>query len=404
MNDTIKLLHFADLHLGTETHGTTDPATGMNSRVADFLDTLDTIIDESVVAGCDLTIFAGDAFKNPRPTPTMQREFAERIKTLSEYMPVLLLVGNHDAPKSVHRANSLDVFSALEVENVIVGSSPGSQIIDTQNGELYLAWMPFPFRERLMAKDEYRDATIEEIDEIFKIKVQTMLKDMGNKAQEHDMPRILAGHFGVVGANPGASTAYFMHDVLVNSAFLADGGWDYVALGHYHGFQILHEMPPVIYSGSPERISFNEQEEAKGFVIANVSRGNAEYEFHELPSREFATVTIDVRETENPTESIIKFATERMADGFILRLKIHMNAEQEISEREIEQALSGAAYLIIIKEVDDPARLRLQDESLSAMSPVDLTSHYFAHKGLIGERHHQHLNAAKEIIEDAESG
>lgn len=401
MNDYIRLLHFADLHLGVETHGTTDPETGLNSRVADFLNTLDTIIDEGVVAGCDIAIFAGDAFKNPRPTPTMQREFAERIKTLAEYMPVLLLVGNHDAPKSIHRANSLDIFSALDVENVIVGSSPGGEIIQTQGGEVYLAWMPFPFRERLMSKQEYREASIGEIDEIFKIKVQTMLADMGNRAQEHDMPRILAGHFGVVGADPGISTAHFMHDVLVNASFLADGGWDYVALGHYHGFQQLHDSPPVIYSGSPERISFNEQEDPKGFILADVSKGSAITEFKQLASREFVTIEIDVRESSDPTGEILNDALGGITDGMIVRVKIRMNAEQEISERDIEAALAGAAYLIIIKEVEDPARLRLQDESFSTMSPVDLTSKYFAQKGLIGERHHQHLNAAKEIIDDS---
>lgn len=401
MNDTIRLIHFADLHLGVETHGTMDPDTGLNSRVADFLNTLDNIIDEAVVAHCDIAIFAGDAFKNPRPTPTMQREFAERIKTLAEYMPVLLLVGNHDAPKSVHRANSLDIFSALDVENVIVGSSPGGEVIQTQNGELYLAWMPFPFRERLLSKQEYREASIGEIDEIFKIKVQTILRRMANEAQEYDMPRILAGHFGVVGAEPGISTAYFMHDVLVNAEFLSEH-WDYVALGHYHGFQQLHDSPPVIYSGSPERISFNEQEEAKGFILADVSRGNAITEFKQLASREFATITIDVRDSSDPTGDTIKHALSGVADGMIVRVKIKMNAEQEISEREIETALAGAAHLIIIKEVEDPARLRLQDESFSTMSPVDLTSKYFAQKGLIGERHHQHLNAAKEIIDDTD--
>lgn len=405
MTTTIKLMHFADLHLGVETHGRVDPETGQNTRVKDFLNTLDTIIDDGIVAGCDLAIFAGDAFKNPRPSPTLIREFSSRIKRLSEIMPVLLLVGNHDAPKTPHRASSIDVFSALEVENVIVGSSPGSRILYSKSSDYidqyYLAWMPFPFRERLMTKEEYRDATIAEIDEIFRIKVQHMLIRMANEAQQHDMPRILAGHFGVVGADPGTPTAYFGHDVLINAADLAQH-WDYVALGHYHGFQVLNESPPVIYSGAPERISFNEQEEAKGYVIAEIGRGSCEYEFHELPAREFVTIEIDVRESSDPTLAITKLVIDNIADGFIVRLKIHMNAEQEISERDIETAFAGAEHLIIMKEVDDPSRLRLQDESVSTMSPVDLVEHYFSHKGLDSERLHLHVRTAKEIIRDAQ--
>lgn len=404
--NTIKLLHFADLHLGVETHGTTDPATGYNSRVNDFLNTLDTIIDEAIGAGCDLAIFAGDAFKNPRPTPTIQREFAERIKTLSEHMPVLLLVGNHDAPKSIHRANSLDVFAALEVENVIVGSSPGSKILYSKSSDFmdqyYLAWMPFPFRERLMTKEEYRDSTIAEIDDIFRIKVQHMLMRMANEAQEHDMPRILAGHFGVVGADPGTPTAYFAHDVLISSETLSEH-WDYVALGHYHGFQVLHEMPPVIYCGAPERISFNEEDERKGFVIAEIGRNAANYDFHELPSRAFKTLEIELRDRSDPTAHAIDFIQNcDIKDGTILRLKLQLNAEQEINEREIEAALSSVHNLQIIKDVEDKTRMRLEEETVSSMSPADLVEHYFSRKGLLGERRHAHVNAAKEIINDAQ--
>jgi exonuclease SbcD len=403
---TIKLLHFADLHLGVETHGTTDPATGLNSRVIDFLNTLDAIVDAAIGEGCDLAIFAGDAFKNPRPSPTLIREFSKRIKRLSEEMPILLLVGNHDAPKSVHRASSMDVFEALEIENVTVGGSPGSQLIPIIGGEFYLAWMPFPFRERLMTKEEYREASIGEIDEIFRIKVQHMLIRMANEAQKYDCPRILAGHFGVVGADPGTATAYFGHDVLINAETLAQH-WDYVALGHYHGYQVLHKDPPVIYSGAPERISFNEEDEAKGYVIATIDRGGCNYEFHELPSRAFKTLEIDLRDITNPTEFAINAIKETIGDellhGSIMRLKLQLNAEQKINEREIEAALSSVETLQIIKEVEDLTRMRLEEESVSSMSPVDLVEHYFSHKGLDGERRHVHVRAAKETIGDVDS-
>lgn len=33
----IKLLHFADLHLGVENYGRVDPATGLSTRLMDFL-------------------------------------------------------------------------------------------------------------------------------------------------------------------------------------------------------------------------------------------------------------------------------------------------------------------------------------------------------------------------------
>ncbi len=40
----MKILHFADLHLGVESYGRIDPATGLSSRFLDFLSTLDQVV------------------------------------------------------------------------------------------------------------------------------------------------------------------------------------------------------------------------------------------------------------------------------------------------------------------------------------------------------------------------
>src|SRR2546421_728635 len=44
----MKLLHFADLHLGVENYGRTDPATGLSSRLGDFLRTFDEVVDYAI--------------------------------------------------------------------------------------------------------------------------------------------------------------------------------------------------------------------------------------------------------------------------------------------------------------------------------------------------------------------
>src|SRR5687768_65291 len=74
----IRLLHLADLHLGVENYGRPDPLRGYNSRVADFLRCLDAAVEAS--AEVDLVLIAGDIYKTCQPTPTVQREFADRVK------------------------------------------------------------------------------------------------------------------------------------------------------------------------------------------------------------------------------------------------------------------------------------------------------------------------------------
>ena len=96
-------------------------------------------------------------------------------------------------------------------------------------------------------------------------------------------------------------------DVAVDRATaLADPVWRYVALGHIHKHQSLNrdEQPPIIYSGSPERIDFGEEREAKGWVVATIGEGQTIWRFQEQyrrPARPFRTIEVDVRDAEDPT-------------------------------------------------------------------------------------------------------
>src|SRR4030042_409129 len=101
----MKILHFADLHLGVENYGRLDPATGHSSRLNDFLSALDQVIDYALENRVDLVLFCGDAYKTREPSQTQQREFARRINRLSTSgVPVFLLVGNHDLPNTIGKA------------------------------------------------------------------------------------------------------------------------------------------------------------------------------------------------------------------------------------------------------------------------------------------------------------
>ncbi len=102
MSEPIRLLHFADVHIGVESYGRIDPQTGLSSRVRDFLRRMDEMVEYARRNEVDLAIFAGDAFKSQNPNPTFQREFAFRIRDLIEMCPVVLLA--RQASKSTKRS------------------------------------------------------------------------------------------------------------------------------------------------------------------------------------------------------------------------------------------------------------------------------------------------------------
>ncbi|MEC8931542.1 MAG: metallophosphoesterase [Candidatus Latescibacterota bacterium] len=73
----MRLLHLADLHLGTENYGRLDPATGLHSRLMDFLQCLASLFDHAIDEQFDAVLLAGDVYRTPTPNPTWQREFAQ---------------------------------------------------------------------------------------------------------------------------------------------------------------------------------------------------------------------------------------------------------------------------------------------------------------------------------------
>lgn len=64
----MRILHFADLHLGVETYGSFDPQTGLSSRINDILKALDQVVDCAVKDKVDLVLFCGDAYKSRNPS------------------------------------------------------------------------------------------------------------------------------------------------------------------------------------------------------------------------------------------------------------------------------------------------------------------------------------------------
>jgi exonuclease SbcD len=405
--EAIRLLHFADIHVGMENYGRMDPSTGTSTRVRDFLDRLDEVIDYALDHDVDLVIFAGDAFKNRDPEPTQQREFAQRIKRLADGAPTLLLVGNHDMPGMAAKASSVDIFRALDVPGVIVGHKPGSQVVETKRGPVYLAWMPYPMRNRLLSREENRGKSIDELEVALRQTVSDILRDLSQDADTQEIPRVLAGHFSVAEARLGSERSVMLgRDVAVTTSTLADSAWDYVALGHIHKHQSLNpsDYPPVVYSGSLERIDFGEEGEEKGFCWVELDRGGTTWRFVPVRARAFKTLRIDVRGASDPTQEIIDHL-EPVPDGAVVRVIVSLRADQQagLRDRDVEAALPKAASFSLVREVETENRARLGDLAPESLTPEALVRAYFEARNMPPERIERLLTSARELIHPGDS-
>ena len=405
----IRILHTADLHIGMENYGRLDPETGLNGRVMDFLRRLSEVVEYALENEIDLVLFAGDAYKNRDPNSTYRREFARRIKRLADHgVPVVLLVGNHDLPSQDRRASSVEIFRTLEVPNILVAHRDHLHRIQTRRGEtLQVATGPYPVRNRLLARDEYKERTIAELDNLVQELVAENIRALAAQV-DPSLPAVLVGHFSVSEAKFGSErTVMLGRDVVVLKSVLADPAWDYVALGHIHRHQELNrgERPPIVYPGSLERIDFGEEKEAKGFVVATVRRGETEWQFHPVAARRFVTIRVDVRAEADPLAAVLAAIGSHDVDDAIVRVQVQALPEQAGMLRDVEmrRSLAGAYFVAGINvEIERTYRHRLSGESPEGLSPAELLARYLESKGTPAPRIALLMQYADEILKNVE--
>lgn len=381
----IKLLHFADAHIDVAMHGKQDPATGLPIRVLDFLKALDTIVDTAINEKVDLAIFAGDAYKDRTPSPTYQREWGKRIIRLSGAgIPTLLLVGNHDISPAIGRANTLQEFDTLQVPNVRVLSKPGLlKPEDLWGLPLQVLALPWVHRSSLTAVLDISPADETTINEEIEKRVNYILQE---KMDEFDptIPAVLIAHGSVQGATYGQERSVMLgKDLVLSGSLVKDPRLDYVALGHIHKFQDLNPgaHPPVVYAGSIERVDFGETDDEKGFVIANVSKGNSPYKFIRLKGRAFFDPLVKITEIDGLMEKILAaLPPQEKITGANIKLSIEYPRELEmfIDEAALRAHCTGALEFQLIRRPQEEARLRLpQDQEIASLTPLELLSTYW---------------------------
>lgn len=405
----MRVLHFADLHIGVENYGRVDPNTGFSTRLNDFLGALDEVVEYSLSENIDLVILAGDAYKNRDPSQTQQREFALRLARLSEAgIPTFLLVGNHDLPHAVGRATALEIFQTLNVPNLHVGDELQTYMIPTKHGPIQILAVPWPRRSQLLSKDESKGLSIgqvnDKIQELFSWGIQ-----QASKSLEETTPAILAGHVTVSGAKLGSERAMMLgqdHFLLPNALHLQT--FDYIALGHIHKHQILRENPLMVYSGSLQRVDFGEEEDPKGFCVIDLDltkeqgKRVVDFQFHQVQARRFLTLDIAIPTlAEDPTQEVVYAIMRKNVADAIVRLRISLTAEQSASlrEPEIRTALQQAHYITsITRQVEDERRTRLPADVVDGLDPISALELYLESKQTDPIRLKQLLGYAKRLM------
>jgi exonuclease SbcD len=377
---TMRILHFADAHIDMVNHGRHDPETGLPIRVLDFLKSLDTIVETAITEKVDLVIFAGDAYKDRTPSPTFQREWGKRMIKLSKSgIPTLLLIGNHDISPALGRANSIQEFDTLEVPNIRVISKPCFLTSEQLGLPVQVIALPWVSRSVFMAALDLSGEAALEVHSTMEERLTWRVHEWLEQS-DPDLPMILAAHATVQGAKYGGErTVMLGSDLVLSGSLVKDKRLDYVALGHIHKAQDLNEgsHPPVVYSGSIERVDFGEARDDKFFIIAEVERGHTNVSWRKLDQiRSFIDCSVELKTMENVT-SVLESALpgkEKLRNAFVrLAITYPRDWEALIDEQALRAYASEAFEFHILKRPQQETRIRLPaDRLISSLSPLEL--------------------------------
>ncbi|HKI95656.1 MAG TPA: DNA repair exonuclease [Gemmatimonadales bacterium] len=230
----MKLAHLADLHLGFRQYAR-QTSQGINQREADVAGAFRRALDGVIAEQPDIVLIAGDLFHSVRPTNTAILDAFNQFRRLREALPdapIVIIAGNHDTPRSVETGTILKLFEAVEGVHVAALEARRFVFPELDCAVLavpHAAWVGSP-----------------------------------RPALERDPSarwNVLMVHGEVAGLLPHGDPALEYGGAVFEPRDLAAGGWDYVALGHYHVATAV--QPNQWYAGAPEFVSTNPWGEAR---------------------------------------------------------------------------------------------------------------------------------------------
>ena len=366
----MRLFHFADTHIGVETYGRIDPATGRSTRLDDFAQALGKAVDFACEREVDAALFAGDAYRGCDPNPTHQQVFAAAIQRLVEAeIPVVMITGNHDLPVAYGRATALEIFRTLSGDRVTVITQPELVVIQTKSGALQVAGLPWPRRSVLRASEQGEEMSDQELHVWLQQRLEQTLRELAEQS-EPSVPTVLLAHLAASEAVYSGSEQYALSgaDPTLATTILAHPKFDYVALGHLHRHQSLHhgERPPVVYPGSLERLDFGEAKDDKGVCFVTIESGPTAaerattWEFARLGARPMVPIKLKLPPEADATATMVEAIGRETVRDAIVRVTYTCSDEQaeSIDWKAVRLALSEAHLVAGLIREHQPDELR----------------------------------------------
>ena len=360
----VKIGAIADLHIGLRTYSKIDPQTHLAYRELEVLSNLQKIIDDLLAKNITVLAISGDIYHSANVSPTLQEKVNKTIFSAAlKGMRCIIIDGNHDRPPLGTSMSPLQVFTTLQVSNVI-----HSKV--------------------------YREVDIDNIKFVL-LPVYATSTEVENYLAQVDKSKqiIVLGHFSVAGAKMNDWLVAENEEYIDLNAFKKDN-IKCVILGHLHKPQILCTEPLVFYTGSLQRTDFNEENQEKGYWIIDTS--NYSHQFIPIDTLKFYTINDSL--IEHSFQEVINSIDTSKVDNAVVRITLEVDDTHKLSEEDekyLNQFLTDLKAISINLKIKANVVKRVRNESLKEGLTIEQSIDAFFSSLPKGE---ERAKLAKEII------
>jgi len=360
----LKIVHLADSHLGFSSYSHLDQH-GLNRIEEMVYAGFDLAVDEIIRQRPDAVVHAGDVFHHVRPKIKPLVVFQRGLQRLAEQgIPIIVISGNHDAPKSYNLTSPFRLFEGLKDVHI----AQRYRYERFEIGDHIFHCIPFCLepQDYLVEFNEIRRSGRDVL--VMHGLVESLHSRKLHSVGEHELK-----------------------DSLLKSDF------DYIALGHFHG------QTPVSanawYSGSVEYFNFGEAQDHKGMLLIDLETGVVK----PLPVRprymvDHPDTDCEGLSSEEIRELIMKLCQEQEIAGKMIRItlkNVNRAAYRSIDQTRLSRLGSSALYFKIRPEFcdetersDRPADRRrmheefacfLEEEACASLIPKTISAEVVAY-------------------------
>ena len=318
----MRILHFSDTHLGFQAFDQVN-AQGINAREQDVYDAFEHTVNRILALKPDAVIHSGDFFHRPSPSNRALTFGLEQLRRVCDaHIPVYVIAGNHETPKTVYTSPILRAFGSLTCIHPFFGE----------------AW---------------------EVAELDGLAIHGVPHINDNRILNEELSRLepLPGKFNILMLHTSLGKRFLMEEYgeqIFPDLFTEKlAGFQYLALGHWHNYQKIDLHPNAWYCGSVERLSDTEIGAEKGFMLLDIAAdGSCKTSFEAIPTRPWLKLEIQKcqdKTVAEMTEKLESFASENKTEGAIISLifnEIKVEQSLELSNIYLKNLFADAFQIL----------------------------------------------------------